>query len=75
MTAEQNIIAAAVDLAKADDRYHACLAEFHPESCSDLANMRDTAVAAVAAAVFLANIDVRNPAVWDKWRKGQGFND
>lgn len=75
VTAEQNIIACAVQLAKANESYLACYAEFEDDlsACSERNDERETAIEQLMTAVR-QYADVRDPAVWDKWRKGQGFD-
>jgi hypothetical protein len=75
MTAEQNIIACAVQLARDNMSYMSCLAEFDDEAaCGEWADARETAIEQLVTALRTAGIDVRDPAVWDRWRKGQGFS-
>jgi hypothetical protein len=75
MTAEQLIIAAAVQLAHDNHGYLECLAEFDDNegACSEWADARETAIGRLVHALRTAGIDVRDPVVWDKWRKGRGF--
>lgn len=74
MTAEQDIIAAAVQLTWANERCLECWNEFDdPSACSEWNDARETAIEQLVTAVRLV-ADVRDPAVYDKWRKGQGFS-
>lgn len=74
MTAEQNIIACAVQLAKAQERYLECYAEFDDDlsACAEHYAELETSIERLCAAVLTAGIDVRDSDVWDKWRKGTG---
>lgn len=74
MTAEQYIIAAAVQLAHDDHQYQTCLSVRLKKDCVDLADARDVAIGRLCAALRAACIDVRDPVVWDTWRKGRGFD-
>lgn len=74
MTAEQLIIACAVQLARDDHQYQVCLSEHYKEDCGDLYDARDVALGQLCAAIRTAGIDVRDPDVWDRWRKGHGFD-
>jgi hypothetical protein len=76
MTAEQLIIACAVQLARDNHGYLECLFEFDddPLPCSEWNHARELAIERLDQALKTAGIDVRDPAVWDKWRKGQGFD-
>lgn len=76
MTAEQNIIAATVQFVRTHHLYLACLAEFEDDesACSEWADVRERQIEHLDQALRTAGIDVRDPAVWDTWRKGQGFD-
>lgn len=76
MTAEQNIIACAVQLARDNMSYMSCLAEFDDDesACGEWNDARETAIEQLMTALVTAGIDVRDGAVWDRWRTGQGFD-
>lgn len=75
MTNEQNIIAAAIQLMWAAERYGAGLAEFDDDqsACSEWAEDQDNALRQLDKAIQTAGIDWRDPAVRAQFRKGQGF--
>jgi hypothetical protein len=77
MTAEQNIIACAVQLAHDNDRYLECLdmCDGDESCCVSRADARETAIERLCQALRTAGIDVRDLAVWDRWRKRQGFDE
>jgi hypothetical protein len=76
MTTEQLIIACAVQLAHDNHGLLECLAEFDDGegACSEWNSAREVAIEQLNQALRTAGIDVRDLAVWEKWRKGQGFD-
>lgn len=76
MTAEQLIIACAVQLAHDHANLLECLdmCDGDTDCCISRSDARETAIAQLEQALKTAGIDVSDPAVWDKWRKGRGFD-